>query len=161
LLKLWQYLPPASTWQILWFCNLSNLVLGLAIFLKIRDLVFVCATILTIGLPVWIFDFLVNGDFHPFSILTHVVSPALGFAVSRAWGRSVRVLWQVPAFYLLLQLVARLFTPAADNINVAFAVYNPVKSLFPNFYIYSLVNLAGLTAFGWVMHRLIPSPEES
>jgi len=160
LLKLWQYLPPGNTWQLLWFCNLSNLILGLAIFLKVRDLVFTCATILTIGLPVWIFDFIVNGDFHPFSILTHVLSPAIGFAVSREWGRSARVLWQVPVFYLLLQLVARVFTPPGENINVAFAVYAPVRSVLPNFYIYSAVNLAGLTAFGWVMHRLIPGAQK-
>jgi hypothetical protein len=31
-LKVWQYAPAGQAAQLLWFCNISNLVLGLAIF---------------------------------------------------------------------------------------------------------------------------------
>lgn len=154
-LKLWQYLPPADTWQIFWFCNLSNLMLALAIFARVPNLVFICATLLTVGLPIWIFDFIMNGDFHPFSILTHTASPVLGFLVACRLGWTKHVLWETPLYYIALQLLARLFTPAVLNINVAFAIYAPVKGLFPSFWLYSLSNLVGLTAFTWFTSKIL------
>jgi hypothetical protein len=157
-LKAWQYSSPGDIYQLLWFCNVSNLLLAVAIFFRARNLIFICATLLTIGLPIWVFDFMVNGDFHVFSVFTHVVSPALGFLVALRLGWSSHVIWQTVAYYLALQLLARLFSPAALNINVAFAVYAPVQKLFPNVIVYSLANLAGLLAFTAGMHRLLRRP---
>ncbi len=154
-LKAWQYWPRGDIYQLLWFCNVSNLLLAAAIFFKVRNLVFICAALLTIGLPIWVFDFMVNGDFHVFSVFTHVVSPALGFLVALRLGWSSHVIWQTLLYYLALQLLARLLTPAALNINVAFAIYAPVQKLFPNFWLYSSANLAGLAAFAAVVHRLL------
>jgi hypothetical protein len=90
-----------------------------------------------------------------FSVFTHVVSPLVGVLVVRQLGANRHVIWQTLVFYLLLQLLARLLSPAAQNINVAFDIYAPVKKLFPNFWIYSLANLIGLTAWVVVAHRLL------
>lgn len=153
-LKLWQYAARADIHQVFWFCNISNLVLAVAIFVRSRNLIFICAVLLAVGLPIWVFDFIVNGDFHPFSVLTHTLSPALGFLVARRLGWTKHVIWQTAVYYVLLQLIARFFTPSALNINVAFAVYAPVRSLFASFWLYSAVNLVGLMAFTWLMSNL-------
>lgn len=154
-LKAWQYRAAADIPQLLWFCNASNLVLAAAIFFRARNLVFICSVLLAIGLPIWVFDFLAHGDFHVFSVFTHVISPALGFIVARNLGWTLHVLWQAPLYYLLLQLLARVLTPAGLNINVAFAVYAPVKAMFPNFWLYSAANMAGLVLFTAFVHRLL------
>lgn len=154
-LKLWQYTARGDIHQVFWFCNISNLFLAVAIFARVRNLVFICAVLLAIGLPIWVFDFIFHGDFHPFSVLTHTLSPALGFLVARRLGWTKHVIWQTALYYMMLQLIARFFTPPAQNINVAFAVYAPVRSLFPSFWLYSAVNLVGLTAFTWLMSKLL------
>ncbi len=154
-LKCWQYRNPADLGQLLWFCNAANLVLGIAIFARWGNAVFICSALLLVGLPIWVFDVVATGDFHVFSVFTHVPSPFVGVLVARQLGASRHVIWQTLVFYLFMQLLARLFTPAALNINVAFDVYAPVKMLFPNFWIYSLTNLLGLTAWVFVAHRLL------
>ena len=154
-LKAWQYRAPADLPQLFWFCNASNLVLAAAIFFRARNLIFICAVLLAIGLPIWVFDFIAHGDFHIFSVFTHVVSPLLGFFIASRLGWTSQVLWQAPVYFVLLQLLARALTPAELNINVAFAVYAPVKALFPAFWLYSLLNLAGLFIFTALAHRLL------
>ena len=150
-LKVWQYAPAGQATQLLWFCNISNLLLGLAIFAMSGTAIFVTTSLLIIGLPIWVFDVAVQGGFHMFSIFTHVVSPALGYYLCRQLGFSRHVPWFTLSYYVTLQIVARLTSSPAENINVAFAVYAPVKSLFSNFYFYSLVNMSGLFAFTLVM----------
>ena len=154
-LKAWQYRAPHEQYQLLWFCNAANLVLAVATFARWGNGVFVCTALLLVGLPIWVFDVIATGDFHVFSVFTHVLSPLVGVLVVRQLGASRHVVWQTLVFYLLLQLAARLVSPAAQNINVAFDIYAPVEKLFPNFGIYSLVNLIGLTAWVVVAHRLL------
>lgn len=154
-LKAWQYRAPHEQYQLLWFCNAANLLLAIAIFARWGNAVFICTALLLVGLPIWVFDVLATGDFHVFSVFTHVVSPFVGVLVVRQLGANRHVLWQTLALYLLLQLTARLVSPAAQNINVAFDIYAPVKKLFPNFWIYSLANMIGLVAWVVVAHRLL------
>ena len=154
-LKAWQYRAPPDQYQLLWFCNAANLVLALAIFARSGTGVFVCTALLLVGLPFWVFAVIATGVFPVFSVFTHVLSPLVGMLVVRQLGASRHVIWQTLVFYLLLQLLARLLSPAAQNINVAFDIYAPVKKLFPNFWIYSLANLIGLTAWVVVAYRLL------
>jgi hypothetical protein len=97
------------------------------------DAIFVTTALLLIGLPIWLFDVAVQGGFHAFSILTHVVSPALGLYLCRRLGVGRHTPIFTIGYYIILQIAARLFTLPADNINVAFDVYAPVKSLYPEF----------------------------
>lgn len=154
-LKAWQYRAPHEQYQLLWFCNAANLLLAIAIFVRWGNAVFICTALLLVGLPIWVFDVIATGDFHVFSVFTHVVSPLVGVLVVRPLGASRHVVWQTLVFYLLLQLAARGLSPAAQNINVAFEVYAPVKKLFPNFWVYSLVNLIGLAVWVVVAYRLL------
>lgn len=154
-LKCWQYRNPADQYQLIWFCNAANLLLGIALLARWKNLIFVCTTLLLIGLPIWIFDFIVNGDFHVVSIFTHVLSPLLGTIAALRLGCTQHVIWQTLVFYLLLQLLARLTTPASLNINVAYDVYAPVKPIFGNFAVYSMANLTGLLGWTWIAHRLL------
>jgi hypothetical protein len=154
-LKVWQYAPESQSAQLLWFCNISNLMLGLAIFVLNGDAIFVTTALLLIGLPIWLFDVAVQGGFHAFSILTHVVSPALGLYLCRNLGVGRHAPIFTIGYYVALQLAARFLTSPADNINVAFAVYAPVKGLFSNFWVYSLANMAGLFAFAVVLRRVL------
>lgn len=153
-LKVWQYSEPGKLYQILWFCNISNLVLAVAIFIRRANLIFICSIILSIGLPIWIFDFLYFKDFHFFSLFTHIASPALGFLLVRRINFSMHVLWQAQLYYIVLQLLARLLSPPELNINVAFTVYEPVRVMFNSFILYSMVNLGGLFLYTLVVYRI-------
>lgn len=155
LLKLWQYNEPGKIYQILWFCNISNLVLAIAIFISNANLILVCTIILSIGLPIWIFDFLYFKDFHFFSLLTHIISPALGFWLARNMRFTIHVLWLTPTYYVALQILARLVSPPELNINVAYTVYEPVRAIFTNFYLYSAANLLGLFAFTLLVYATL------
>jgi len=154
-LKCWQYRNAADWPQLLWFCNAANLILAVALFLRWGNGVFICTVLLIIGLPIWVFDFIVNGDFHVVSVFTHVLSPLIGVLAARHIGFSSHAIWQTLLLYVFLQVMARLLTPAPLNINVAFAIYAPVAKLFPNFYVYSASNMVGLGLWAWVAHRLL------
>lgn len=146
LLKCWQYRSGTDIYQIMWVCNITSLVLGLAIILRVRNLVFVASVLPAIGLPTWIFDFILNGDFHIFSVFTHVINPILGFFIARRLGWTNHAIWQTIAYFAGLQVMTRFITPAHLNINVAFEVYAPLCGLFPNFIVYSLANWLALLA---------------
>ena len=119
-LKAWQYRAPQDQAQLLWFCNAATFCLAIAIFLRWGNAVFVCSGLLLVGLPIWLFDVFATGDFHIFSVFTHVVGPLLGALVVRQLGASRHAIWQALLFYVLLQLAARLLTAPAFNINVLF-----------------------------------------
>lgn len=154
-LKLQQYTAEGKPEQIFWFCNISNLLLAVALLARRGEGVFISTVLLLTGIPVWVLDFLVHQDFHFVSLLTHVVSPTIGVAAlfSLTWSRAAIV--AVPVYYIVLQLAARFFTDPETNINVAFEVYAPVRGLFSNFWIYSALNLAGLTLAAFMADRIL------
>ncbi len=117
---------------MLWMCNIGNLLLALGLFFEQVVLIRVAVIWMVPGVGVWFvyvvptWGMLLTGEFS-YTALFGVVSSTLahigGFCVGMVVIRRVRMdrrAWFYAfIWYFLVQLMSRLVTPAALNVNVA------------------------------------------
>jgi hypothetical protein len=154
--------------HILWMCNIGNLLLAVGLFLEQPVLVRVAVIWMVPGLAVWFayvvptWGMLFTGKFS-YTDLFGVVSSTLahigGFAVAMIVGRRIRIdkwTW-LHAFiwYLIMQLVSRLFTAAALNVNLAHNIQPGWEQTFSSYWRFWLT-LSALVGIGaWLLGRLL------
>lgn len=127
--------------HMLWMCNIGNFVLALGLFLNRPLLIRVSVIWMVPGLLVWfVYVVLAWGIF-----LSSTLAHAGGFAVGMIALRRVRmdrVAWLYAlGWYLVMQLLSRLFSPAALNVNVAHAVDPQWQQLFNSYWKFWIVLL--------------------
>ncbi|HEY6806899.1 MAG TPA: hypothetical protein VI306_25205 [Pyrinomonadaceae bacterium] len=108
--------------NLLWMCNVGNLMFAIGLFFWIRRLMLV-AIIWTIpGLLIWIlYVVLAWGSFFS-SFLAHVGGLVVGMFVLRQIGMD-RLTWLYAfAWYLAIQLLSRLITAPNLNVNLAHSI---------------------------------------
>src|SRR6185369_7517699 len=108
--------------NLLWMCNIGNLLLAMGLLLE-RPLVIRLAAIWTIpGLFVWFFYVVLPWSSVLSSTLAHVGGLIVAMiALSRV--RMDRTAWRWAfGWYLMVQLASRFVTPAPLNVNLAHAV---------------------------------------
>jgi len=108
--------------NLLWMCNVGNLLLAMGLFLD-KPLVIRLAAIWTIpGLFIWIVYVVVPWSLFLGSTLAHVGGLIVAMiALSRV--RMDRTAWRWAfGWYLMVQLASRFVTPAPLNVNLAHAV---------------------------------------
>jgi hypothetical protein len=126
-------------WQInelghmLWMCNVGNLMLALGLFFGQVILIRVAIIWIIPGLAVW-FLFYILPIWGPFlhgsishaqlfgvlsSTLVHVGGFVVGIAVLRKVGMDGRAWLYAFIWYFIVQLISRLVTPTAMNVNVS------------------------------------------
>ncbi|HLO01347.1 MAG TPA: hypothetical protein VK208_23005 [Pyrinomonadaceae bacterium] len=125
-------------WQIhqlghmLWMCNIGNLLLALGLFFELPLLIRVAVIWMVPGVAVWFvyvvptWGMLLTGKFS-YTELFGVVSSTLahlgGFSMGIVVLRKVRMdgaTWLYAfVWYFIVQLISRLVTPAAMNVNLA------------------------------------------
>jgi len=108
--------------NLLWMCNIGNLLLAIGLFLE-KPLVIRLAAIWTIpGLFIWFIYVVIPWSLFLGSTLAHVGGLIVGMiALSRV--RMDRTAWRWAfGWYLMVQLASRFVTPAALNVNLAHAV---------------------------------------
>lgn len=146
--------------HIQWSCHISNLVLAIGMFFANPLLIRVATFWLILGLFPWIGDMIFTGIVTPVSVFSHLG----GFLLSLVAIREVRAKnrsW-VPAllFFLVLQQISRLTTPADLNVNIAHHAYGPWKDLFDSYWKYWLAGTALTVMTLWltevVLLRLFP-----
>lgn len=125
--------------NLLWMCNVGNLLLAMGLFLD-RPLVIRLAAIWMIpGLFIW-FIYVVL-PWSPFlsSTLAHVGGLIVAMiALSRV--RMDRRSWRwALGWYLMVQLASRFVTPAALNVNLAHAMQPGWERAFASYWIFWLV----------------------
>jgi hypothetical protein len=125
--------------NMLWMCNVGNLLLALGLFLE-RPVVIRLAAIWTIpGLFIW-FVYVVL-PWSPFlsSTLAHVGGLAVAmYGLSRV--RMDRTAWRWAfGWYLMVQLASRFVTPAALNVNLAHVVQPGWERAFGSYWLFWLV----------------------
>ena len=110
---------------------------------------------LSLGTPYWILDVSSGGEFIPTSVLTHIGGLGLGLHALRQQGIPRGAWWQALLAMIPLQLLSRLLTPRAANVNLAWDVYPGVAKLFPGYPLYWASNMliAGLVYF--LVYRLL------
>lgn len=152
-----EYVRVGTPQHILWSCHVSNLMLAIGMFFGIPFLIRITAFWLILGVPPWFYDMVATGLITPVSIFSHLGGASLG----------IYALWKVRPkcgswilsllFFLILQQITRLLTPADIymNVNVAHFAYGPWKDLITDYRIYWVVNtfLTGLAL--WIMEWML------
>jgi hypothetical protein len=146
--------------QLLWMCNIGNLLLAMGLFLE-KPLVVRLAAIWTIpGLIIWIIYVVLAWGVFFSSTLAHVGGLAVAvIALTRV--RMDRTAWRWAfGWYLMVQLASRFVTPPAFNVNLAHAVQPGWERAFPTYWMFWLV-LTVVTAVvlwlcGLFLWRLLP-----
>ncbi len=116
------------TAELLWVCNVSNLLLSASIFFKSCRWIQVSTLWILCGIPFWIIDAIINSGFQYYSFLTHFGGGTIGVWALRSKS-SGQAVWPIAVIYFaILQGIARLVTDPKLNINSAFKV--PIWSSF-------------------------------
>ena len=149
--------------HMLWMCNIGNLLLALGLFVQ-RPLLIRVAVLWTVpGLLVWFIYVVLAWGIFLSSTLAHVGGFAVGmFALRRV--RMDRVSWLYAlGWYFIVQVVSRLFTAAALNVNVAHAVDPAWQQTFNSYWkfwlVLLLVAIALLGGLNLFFYKLWPERE--
>jgi hypothetical protein len=166
-------------WQIdqlghlLWMCNVGNLLLAVGLFLDQPVMIRVAGIWSIPGLVVW-WRYVFTEWFHYatldwYAVMSGTMAHIGGLAVGLLSLRRVRVdrlTWLYAfAWYLAIQFISRLITPAELNVNLSFRVYESWQTRFDSYWkfwlVLTIVGAAILWLTGWFLKRIWPCPSMS
>ena len=152
--------------HMLWMCNIGNLVLAIGMFTNQRTLIRVAVMWMVPGLVVWsiyvvpTWITLITGDFtlSVFAVfsstLAHVGGLSAGLIVLRRIGMD-RWSWVYAfAWYLIMQVLSRLTTPEAMNVNLSQKVQDGFQGAFNSYWKFWLVLTALVALFALMIEYL-------
>jgi hypothetical protein len=161
-------------WQInqlghmLWMCNIGNLLLALGIFFEQALLMRVAVIWSMPGLVVWAFyvvptwGLLLTGkmslsEFYGVvsSTLAHVGGLSIGILVLRKVRMNAGAWAFAFVWYLFVQLVSRLLTPVALNVNLSQRIQDGWETTFSSYWKFWLVLSAAVAACLWLLGLLL------
>ena len=151
-LHYWRY---GGLENLLWMCNVGNLLLAIGLLLNHRELIRAAAIWTIPGLGVWFWYVWLSGDTALSSTLAHVGGLIVALlALHRV--RMDRLAWLYAfAWYLFLQLVSRLTTAPDLNVNVAHHIQTGWESAFSSFWKFWLVMTVVVAVGLWTIGRLL------
>ena len=146
--------------NMLWMCNVSNLLLAAGLLFGSKRVIRLAVIWLIPGLPIWLFDAFLRGGLLFTSFLTHIGGLAVGLIVMRRV-RADRWSWLYAfGWYLLAQQLSRLFTSEYWNVNVAHRMYQGYESVVSRYWQFwlltSLMVAIGLFIIGFILLKLFP-----
>ncbi len=149
--------------HLLWMCNIGNLVLAMGLLLGRPALIRLAVFWLIPGLPLWIWFMVMKGGWLLTSTFSHVGGLVVGLMALKKV-RADRSTWlYAVAWYLFLQVICRLFTPAELNVNVAHKVYSGWENAFSRYWQFWLATTLLTTAGSWIegqiLLKLVPPPK--
>ena len=144
-----------ETAHILWVCHISNLLMALGILLGHAEFVRICVLWLILGAPLWPIDIIRTGIIEPTSIGTHYIGLAIGLLALRQLGMGKFSWFYAWIWFLLLQQLSRMFTPAEYNINLAHAIYPGWERFFSTYWQYWLFTTAAAAICLWLTSNIL------
>ena len=148
----WRY---GGMGNLLWICNVGNVLLGVGLLLGQRELIRTAAIWTIPGLGIWIRYVLLASGFYFSTTLAHVGGIVVGLiALSRV--RMDRLAW-IYAFIwsLLVQLAARLLTSPELNVNLAHRIQPGWENLFSTYWKFWLVLLMVTALVLWLISKVL------
>jgi hypothetical protein len=136
-------------------------LLAIGLFLNHKELIRASAIWTIPGLGIWFWYVWLQGSTAWSSTVAHVGGIIVGlFVLSRV--RMDRIAWLYAfAWYLFIQIVSRLITPPAMNVNVVFRVQPGWEGAFNSFWkfwlVMTLIVAAALWAIGLVLSWIWPA----
>jgi hypothetical protein len=150
-----------ETPHVLWACHVATLLIGAGLMAGAPPPVAIGVSWLSVGTPAWLVDLARGAEQIPTSALTHLGGLALGVLGVRVLGWPRGVWWK--AFLVLVGLVlfCRLATPASENVNMAFRVWDRWGTPMPSFAATAAMALSlHLFVFHWMERRFRRDGEE-
>jgi hypothetical protein len=171
-------------WQInqlghmLWMCNIGNLILALGFFFEYAVAIRVAVLWMVPGVVVWIvyvvptWGMLLTGRFGVAelfgvlsSTLAHIGGFSIGLVAMRRTGMDRRAWLYALWWYFAVQLLSRLVTPSAMNVNVSHNIQSGWEPYFSSYLRFWLVltTLIGLCLWllGSLLRMIWPTPAVS
>jgi hypothetical protein len=162
------YLQINQLGHMLWMCNIGNLLLALGLFLEQAILVRVAVMWMVPGLAVWVayvvptWGMLLTGRFS-YTELLGVVSSMLahvgGFAVGMVVVRKIKIdgrAWVYTyLWYFVIQLLSRLITPAAMNVNLSHNIQPGWEQTFSAYWKFWFVLTVLVGVGSWLLGSLL------
>ena len=133
------YLRSHELGNMLWMCNIGNLVLALGLFFEKPLLVRVAAIWTIPGLFIWFFYVVLAWGVFFTSTLAHVGGIAVAAVAIKTY-RMDRNSWRYAfGWYLVVQLISRFITVPELNVNLAHLVQPGFERTFPSYWMFWLV----------------------
>ena len=153
---------------MLWMCNIGNLLLALGLFFELPLLIRVAVIWTVPGVAVWFlyvvptWGMLLAGNFdwkQLFGVISSSLAHLGGFSTGLIALRQVKMDARAWAYaflwYFVVQLISRLVTPAAMNVNLAHNIQSGWEQTFSSYLKFWLA----LSALGgvllWVLGKLL------
>jgi len=141
--------------NLLWMCNIGNLLLAGGLFSERRELIRVAAIWTIPGIVIWILYVVLKYEVVLSGILAHVGGVLVGLFVLRIV-RMDRIAWTYAfVWYLVVQLAARLFTSPDLNVNVAFRIQTGWESVFTRYWKFWVVMTAVVAVSLWMIGSVL------
>src|SRR6185503_18488934 len=140
-----------GTGNLLWMCNLGNVLLGVGLLLGHRELIRAAAIWTIPGLGIWIRYVLLASGFYFSTTLAHVGGIIVGLIALRRV-RMDKLAWLYAfGWFLLTQLAARLFSAPELNVNVAHKIQTGWETLFSSYWKFWVVTTLTVAAVMWAL----------
>lgn len=149
------YWRDGSLGNVLWMCNIGNLLLAIGIFAGSRELVRAIALWTIPGLVIWFLFALLPIGFVISSAFAHVGGLVVALFVLRKV-RVDRMAWLFAfGWYLVMQAVARLITDPDLNVNLAHRIQPGMETAFTSYWKFWLVLTATVATALWLIGMVL------
>jgi len=141
--------------NLLWMCNVGNLLLAIGLFLNHRELIRAAAIWTIPGLLIWIRYVLFEYDFVVSSALAHVGGIIVALIVLRRV-RMDRIAWGYAfVWYLFMEVASRLTTDPRLNVNVAHRIQTGWENAFSSYWEFWIVMTSLVAVCLWAIGLLL------
>lgn len=110
--------------HLIWSCNLTNLVLALAIWRQSNWWKRTAVLATLGGIPLWLIDEIIHPEWQWHSVFSHLGAGVIGVWIYAKMPVEKKWWWKGFGFMVASQLLARLLTHPEYNINVSYLSYH-------------------------------------
>ena len=147
--------------NLLWMCNVGNLLLAMGLFLEKRRVVRLAAIWMIPGLVVWFVYVVLAWGVFLTSTLAHVGGLVVAMIALRKYGMDRTAwLWAL-GWYLMVQLCSRLATPRELNVNLAHSIQPGWEQAFGSYWTFwitlTLIGVVVLWLSGLLLWSIWPA----
>ena len=141
--------------HMLWMCNIGNLLLAIGLFLNQTPLIRVAAIWMIPGLVVWLAYVVLAWGVFLSSTLAHIGGLLVGLLAIKQV-RMDRTAWLYAlVWYLGIQLLSHLITPAELNVNVSHSIDPAWRQTFDAYWKFWFVLTVATAMILWVLDLLL------
>jgi hypothetical protein len=140
--------------HMLWMCNIGNLVLAIGLFTEQRTLIRVAALWMIPGVLVWLIYVVFAWGVFFTSTLAHVGGLIVGMIALKHVGMDRGSWLYAMMWYFAVQLVSRVITPPAMNVNLAHNIDPGWQSTFASYWKFWIVLTIAVAGVLWLLSFL-------